>query len=165
MRGACACLASSRRRMTRPSSHWSWCSGRSDGTSQLSTTIQCGAWTSRASETTARRLPSDKRTRLLEPIKQLELSTDLMATVGKIKAEYDATPLRYEAERNPHRRHRPRRWRLRPLQGAGPAGERHQCRRGGSHRARTACVFETSCGSRAASGSRTRHARCRRTMP
>ena len=30
-------------------------------------------------------------------------ATDLMATVGKIKAEYDATPLRHEAEGNPHR--------------------------------------------------------------
>ena len=87
----CACWVSSPRRMTRPLSHWSWCSGRSDGTSQLSTIIQYGAWTLRASETTARRLRSDRRTSLLEPVKSWN-STDLMATAGKIKAEYDATP-------------------------------------------------------------------------
>ena len=58
----CACWVSSPRRMTRPLSHWSWCSGRWDGTCQLSTIIQSGAWTLLASETTARRLQSDKRT-------------------------------------------------------------------------------------------------------
>ena len=71
--------------------------------------------------------------------------------------------IRSQAESDPHRHHRPRRWRLRPLQGDWSSGERHQRGRGGSLARQLRARFETSCGSRAASGSRTRHARCRRT--
>ena len=98
MRGACASSASSRRRMMRPSFLWSWCSsavGRN--VSSLSITTQCGEWMLRASEMTVQLLPSVK------PIvswsrSSTGISTDLMATAGKIKAEYDETPLRHEAE-------------------------------------------------------------------
>ena len=86
----CACWVSSPRRMTRPLSHWSWCSGRWDGTCQLSTIIQSGVDVARfGDDRTA--LAKRQANKLLEPVKSWN-STDLMATAGKIKAEYDATP-------------------------------------------------------------------------
>ena len=65
--------------------------GRSDGMSRRLTTTRSGAWTSPALATTARHLPSDRRTSCWSR-SRAGTATDLMATAGKIKAEYDATP-------------------------------------------------------------------------
>jgi hypothetical protein len=80
-------------------------------------------------------LAKRQKNKLLEPVKSWN-STDLMATAGKIKAEYT---IRCQAKRNFGRHHWPGRWGLRPLQGAWPAGARRQCRRGGGF-ARQLCT-------------------------
>ena len=98
--------------------------------------------------------------KLLEPVKCWN-STDLMATTGKIKAEYDATP--YDPRPSEI---------LIDIIGLG-VGVYDRCKELGlpvrginvgerQPRERTVHVSETSCGSRGASGSRTRHAQCRR---
>ena len=98
--------------------------------------------------------------RLIEPVKHWN-GTDLMATAGKIKAEYEAT----------HYDMRPSEILIDAI-GLG-AGVYDRCREIGlrcdrsmlerqRRRARTVCAFEMSCGSKVASGSRIEGAQCRR---
>ena len=64
----------------------------------LFTTIRSGAWTSRASEMTAQRLPSDRRIKLLEPIKSWNSHRpDGHSRQDQGRVRRDA--IRYEAQR------------------------------------------------------------------
>ena len=90
MLGACASSVSSPRRTTRRSSLWSWCSsavGRN--VSSLDYYPVWGVDVARfGDDRTA--LAKRQANKLLEPIKHWS-GTDLMATAGKIKAEYEET--------------------------------------------------------------------------
>ena len=103
---ACASSASSPRRMMKLLSRWSWFSALLGGTSlPLEYYPVWGVDIARfGDDRTA--LAKRQKNKLLEPVKSWN-STELMATAGKIKAEYDATPYDAKAKRNFGRHHWP----------------------------------------------------------